>query len=76
MNRVGHQIRMVVVDAHDLSVIEHLFVNDVEIRAVGIQQHAFRLSIVGTLEVDLHFDVVEHTNGVGSGVITHGVDDE
>ena len=57
---IGHQIGMVGVDIHDLAVVEHLFVNDVEIRAVGTQQHALSLGTVGTIEVDFHFNVVEN----------------
>ena len=67
---------MISVDVHDLSVVEHLLVDDVEIWAVGAEQHTLSLGTVGTIEVDFHFNVVEHAQGVGSRIIAHGINDQ
>ena len=76
MDRISHQVRMIVVNVHNLAVVEHLFVNDVEIRTVGVHQHTLGLSEISAFEVDLHFDVVEHTDGVALCVVAHRVDDQ
>ena len=67
---------MVVIHIHDLAVVKHLLVDDVEIRAVGVQQHALGFSAVGIHKIDFHFDVVEHAQGVGAGIVTHRIDDQ
>ena len=71
---IGHQVRVVVIHVHDLAVVEHLLVDDVEVGAVGTQQHALGLGAVGTVKADLHLDVVKHAQGVRHGVVADGVD--
>ena len=73
---IGHQVRVVGVDIKDLAVVEHLLVNDVEIRAVGTEQHTLGLGVVGSIEADFHLNVVEHAESVGGRVIAHGIDDQ
>ena len=73
---IGHQVRVVVIHAHDLAVVEHLLVNDVEIGAVGAHQHALGFGEVGTVEAHFHLDVVEHAQGVRHGVVAHRIDDQ
>ena len=73
---IGHQVGVVGVDVKDLTIVEHLLVDDVEIGAVGAEQHAFGFGAVGTVEADFNLDVVEHTKGVGGGVVADGVDEQ
>ena len=65
---------MVGIDIHDLTVIEHLLVDVVEVRRVGAKQHALSLGKVGTCKIHLHLNIVEHAQGVGSCIVTHWVD--
>ena len=67
---------MVGVNVKDLTVVEHLLVDDVEIGTVGVQKHTLRFGKVGTVEVHFHLNVVEHTQGVGGSIVAHGVDDQ
>ena len=76
VDRIRHQVRMVGVNVENLAVVEHLLVNDVEIRAVGVYQHSLGLGDVGAVEADLNLDVVEDTDDVVFGVVAHRIDDK
>ena len=70
---IGHQVGVVVIHGLDGAVVEHLLIDDVEIRAVGAEQHTLGFLEVGTVEAHFHLDVVEHAQGVGGGIVAHGV---
>ena len=76
MDGIGHQVWVVVVHIHNLTVVEHLFVDDVVIGTISAQQHTLGLGTVGTVETDFHFDIVEYAQGVGGGIVAHRVDDQ
>ena len=65
---------MVGINIQHGATVEHLSVNDVEIGTIGAEKLVFSGLRVGTVEEDLHFNVVEHTQRIIDRVVADGVD--
>ena len=65
---------MLVVNACNGPTIEQLFIDNVEIRAVSLQEHVLGGSGIGTVKVNRNLNVIKHTQSVVDRVIAHGLD--
>ena len=74
LDRGGVKVGVVGIDIQHSTAIEHLGIDDIEIRAVGADKHVFSSLGIGTIEMNFHLNVIENAHCVVDGVVADGFD--